>query len=167
MVLFGILPLVCGQAGPSPREDGRFLERYREHIQLSQKLDGGGLLRPLTILLVDDGEEFRRFVHSLLETKSQFQVHMASDGLEAVQKAEELQPNLILLDIGLPTINGIEVARRVRSLAPSTRILFVSALSDPDVVSEALLLGAGYVHKLSAQRDLLPAIEAILLGGNS
>jgi len=121
-------------------------------------------LRSLTILVAEDAEEFRRFVCSLLRSTDEFQVDVASDGLEAVQKAQELQPDLILLDIGLPNLNGIEVARRVRRLAPSTRILFVSALSDPDVVSEALRLGAGYVHKLSVHGDLLPAIEATLRG---
>jgi DNA-binding response OmpR family regulator len=119
---------------------------------------------PLTILVVEDHEEFRRFICSLLRSKAESQVEVASDGLEAVTKAQELQPELILLDVGLTNLNGIEVARRVRKLTPSTRILFVSALSDPDVVSEALSLGAGYVHKPSVQSDLLPAIEATFRG---
>lgn len=119
---------------------------------------------PLTILVVEDHEEFRRFVCSLLRQKAEVQIEEASDGLGAVQKARELRPTLILLDVGLPDIDGLEVARRVREFAPTTQILFVSALADPEVVSEALRLGTGYVHKPSVQADLLPAVEAILRG---
>jgi CheY-like chemotaxis protein len=121
-------------------------------------------VRSITILVVEDVEEFRRFVCSLLRLKSEFQVEVASDGLEALQKAQELQPDLILLDIGLPKLDGIEVARRVRKFAPAAPILFVSALSDAGVVRAALSLGAGYIHKPSVQNDLLPAIEAALNG---
>src|SRR6185437_10015761 len=91
------------------------------------------------VLVVDDNELFRRFVCSMLGQKPELRViGEAVDGLEAVQKAEELQPDLILLDIGLPTLNGIEVARRARKLAPDSKILFVSMESSPEVVQEAL-----------------------------
>lgn len=117
------------------------------------------------ILVVDDFEQFRRFVCSLLQERAEFQVAQASDGLEAVQKAGEQQPDVILLDIALPSLNGLEVARRVRKLAPSTKILFLSQEPSPEVVQEALNLGAlGYVHKPYTVRDLRPAIEAILRG---
>jgi DNA-binding NarL/FixJ family response regulator len=86
-----------------------------------------------------------------------------SDGLEAVQKAEELQPDLIVLDIGLPGLNGIEAARRIRKLSPNSKILFASQDCAPDVVQEALSLGAlGYVLKAHAATDLLAAVEAVL-----
>jgi CheY-like chemotaxis protein len=89
----------------------------------------------------------------------------ASNGSEAVQKAEELQPDLILLDIGLPRLNGIEAARRIRKLSPKSKILFVSQESSADVVQEALSLGAlGYVVKTHAGKDLLAAVEAVLQG---
>jgi CheY-like chemotaxis protein len=102
----------------------------------------------------------------MLERGDEFQViGQASDGLEALQKATELQPDLILLDIGLPKLNGIETARRVRKLAPDIRILFFSQYSSSDVVQEALGTGAlGYVHKLHARSELLPAIKAVLAG---
>ena len=88
-----------------------------------------------------------------------------SDGLEAVHKAEELKPDLILLDIGLPTLNGIEVARQIRKLAPDSKIVFLSQESSSEVVEEALRLGAwGYVLKTRAGSDLLPAVEAVLSG---
>jgi DNA-binding NarL/FixJ family response regulator len=89
----------------------------------------------------------------------------ALDGLEAVQKAEELQPDLIVLDIGLPTLNGIEAARQIRKFAPESKIIFVSQESSPDVVQEALGLGTcGYVVKSQAQRELLAAVDAVLEG---
>ena len=89
----------------------------------------------------------------------------ASDGLEAVRKAEELKPDLIVLDIGLPTLNGIEVARRIRKLCPECRILFVSQESSADVMQEALSTGArGYVVKSDVGRGLLTAVDAVLRG---
>ena len=118
---------------------------------------------PYRILVVDDFAGFRRFVNSALRRRTRFQIVEASDGLAAVQKAEELKPDLILLDIGLPSLNGLEVARRIREFDPSARILFLSQECSADVILEALGLG-GYVHKSSAQRDLLPAIEAVLKG---
>jgi len=122
------------------------------------------LVHSIKILVVEDFEGFRRFICSALQQRPEFQVAQASDGLEALQKTEQLQPDLILLDIGLPKLNGIEVARRVLRLAPAARILFLSVESDPDVVRKALSLGAGYIHKLRAQSDLLPAVEAVLRG---
>ena len=118
------------------------------------------------ILVVDDFLPYRQFVSSILQERPGWQVTgEASDGLEAVQRAEELQPDLILLDIGLPKLNGIEAAGRIRNLAPQSKILFVSQESSADVVEEALRLGArGYILKAYAQRDLLAAVEAVLEG---
>ncbi|MGC1450704.1 MAG: response regulator transcription factor [Candidatus Sulfotelmatobacter sp.] len=95
------------------------------------------------VLVVDDYEPFRRFVCSTLEQRPDLQIiGEVSDGLEAVQKAEELQPDLIVLDIGLPTLNGIEAARRIRKLSPESRIVVLSQEFSADVVQEALRLGA-------------------------
>jgi len=86
-----------------------------------------------------------------------------SDGHQAVQKVQELQPDLIVLDIGLPTLNGIEVARRIRTHAPKSKILFLSENRSLDVAEEALRTGAGgYVVKSEAANELLPAIKAVL-----
>jgi|SRR5580704_10328996 DNA-binding NarL/FixJ family response regulator len=118
------------------------------------------------ILVVDDYEPFRRFVRSTLGKRPELQiVGEASDGFEAVEKAEELQPDLILLDVGLPTLNGIEAARQIHTLAPESKMIFLSQESSADMVQEALSLGAwGYVAKVKAGSDLLPAVEAVLQG---
>jgi DNA-binding NarL/FixJ family response regulator len=115
---------------------------------------------------VDDFEPWRRFVSSQLQQHPELLIICeASDGLEAVQKAEELQPDLILLDIGLPTLNGIEAARRIRELAPQAKILFVSQESSSDLVQEAFALGArGYVIKSNGETDLLAAVNEIIAG---
>jgi DNA-binding NarL/FixJ family response regulator len=118
------------------------------------------------VLVVDDYEPWRSFASTKLQTKPGLQVvSEASDGLEAVQKAQGLQPDLILLDIGLPTINGIEAARRILQHSPNTKILFVSEQRSPDIVEEALRTGAGgYVVKSKAATELLLAVEAVLQG---
>jgi len=118
------------------------------------------------VLVVDDFEAFRRLPCSILETMPELQVIcQASDGLEAVQRAEELQPDLILLDIGLPTLNGIEAARQIRRLSPESKIIFLTQESSTDIVQEGLNLGArGYVLKTRAALDLVAALEAVLDG---
>jgi DNA-binding NarL/FixJ family response regulator len=118
------------------------------------------------VLVVDDYEPFRRFVCSMLKRRPALQViGEASEGSEAAQQAEELQPDLILLDVGLPILNGIDVARRIRKLSPGSKIIFVSQESSADVVQEAFLLGAlGYVVKIGAGSELLTAVDAVLRG---
>lgn len=118
------------------------------------------------VLVVDDFEPFRRFVTSTVQKQPGLQVICeTSDGLEAVHKAEELQPDLIVLDLGLPTLNGVEAARRIHQLSPKSRILFVSQESSADVVQEAFSVGGlGYVVKAHAGRELLAAIETVCQG---
>jgi DNA-binding NarL/FixJ family response regulator len=120
----------------------------------------------IRILVVDDYEPWRRFVLTTLLKQPELEViGEVSDGLEAVQKAEELQPDLILLDIGLPTLNGIEAARRIRKVSPGSKILFASENRSADITEEALSTGAdGYVVKSNAARELLPAVKAVLEG---
>jgi DNA-binding NarL/FixJ family response regulator len=118
------------------------------------------------ILLVEDFEPFRRFIRSQLQPRLDLEVIAeASDGLEAVHVAGQLQPDLILLDIGLPRLNGIEAARRIHKLCPETKIVFLSQESSADVIEEALNSGGtGYVIKANAGSELLDAIDAITDG---
>jgi len=115
---------------------------------------------------VDDFEPYRKFVSSLLHERPDLQVVCeVSDGLQAVEKAQQLKPDLILMDIGLPGINGIEAARRIRTLVPHSKIIFLTQESSPEVVQEAISLGAsGYVLKIEAETDLLMAVQAVLEG---
>ena len=120
---------------------------------------------PLRILVVEDHAPFRRLTCTALRRQAEFEIVEAVDGLEAIRKAEDLQPDLILLDINLPGMHGFEVAKRILPLVPQARVLFLSQEGSPDIVQEALSLGAlGYVQKLSAATDLLPAVEAVLAG---
>jgi DNA-binding NarL/FixJ family response regulator len=123
-------------------------------------------LSPIRILVADDFEGWRRQVRLLFQARPQWQIIAeVSDGSEAVQKVADLKPDLIVLDIGLPKLNGIEAARRIRHLSFNSTIVFLSQNNDPDVVRAALSTGAlGYVHKTDARSDLLPAIEAVLRG---
>ena len=121
---------------------------------------------PIRILVVEDFVPFRRFICSKLEEQHDLEVIcQVSDGLEGVQRAKELQPDLVLLDVGLPTLNGIEAARQIRKISPDSKIIFVSQESSCEVVQEALSIGArSYVVKTRAGTDLLPAVEAVLGG---
>ena len=122
--------------------------------------------RTIDALVVDDIASFREIVRSIVDPHYVRFVGEASDGLEAIQKAEELKPDLILLDIGLPQLNGIEVAKRVLQCLPHTLIVFVSMHCDHGTVREALDTGAkGYVLKGAAGRELGPAIQAVFNGG--
>lgn len=121
---------------------------------------------PIRVLVVDDYEAWRVYCSTTLRKEPTIQViGVAADGLEAVQRVEELKPDLIVLDVGLPTLNGIEVARRIRRVSPASEILFLSENRAADVVEEALQTGAsGFVLKSDAESNLLPAVRAVLQG---
>ena len=120
----------------------------------------------IRLLVIDDYEPWRRFVGTTFEKYPELQIiGEASDGLEAVQKAQDLLPDLILMDIGLPRLGGIEAAVRIHQLVPSVKILFISQNSDADVVEAALSNGAsGYLLKTEASRELLVAINTVIRG---
>ena len=120
----------------------------------------------IRILIVDDYAPWRKSLRAILRNHPESVVlGEAEDGLEAVQKAGELLPNLILLDIGLPQLDGLQAAKQILEITPGMAIVFVTLNNDPIVIDAALSDGAkGYVLKLDAIKELWPAIESVLQG---
>jgi len=118
------------------------------------------------VLVVDDHQPWRRHLSSAVQASLGWCVIGESDdGPDAIEKATALEPDLILLDMELPTLSGLEAARRILAVDTQTRILFVSAHSSWDIVAAAMVAGArGYVLKSELGRDLLPAMQAIADG---
>ena len=118
----------------------------------------------LRLLVVDDFEQWRRFVRTKIQGIPDIViVGEASDGPEAIEKAGKLQADLVLLDIGLPSMNGIEVAREIRRISPKSVIVFMTQHQSSDVIEECFRAGAsGYVLKSSAANHLIPALNAAL-----
>jgi DNA-binding NarL/FixJ family response regulator len=129
----------------------------------SRNISSAALVR---ILLVDDFEPFRKHVRSLIMRRAEWVIQCeVADGLAAVQQAEEGRPDLILLDIGLLKLNGIEAARRIRRNDPLSKILFLTQESSSTIVDEAFHLGAqGYILKLDVGKEILLGIDAVLRG---
>ena len=140
--------------------------RIRPSLRFAKECENDVQALPIRVMVVEDFPSFRLFILSKLQQNPELLIICeVADGLEAVRKAEELKPDLILLDIGLPTLNGMEVARRIRALLPESKIIFSTQETSSAIVQEAMRLGAwGYVFKTHAEGDLLPAIEAVLSG---
>lgn len=134
-------------------------------VRRTEVLISMALPRANTIVIADDFAQFRRFIRSRLQGEEFQIVAEASDGLEAVAKTTRLQPDLVLLDVQMPNLNGLEAAVQIRSTAPNSKILFVSQNTDPDIVQSAMRDGAaGYLCKSAINRELLPAVKAALSG---
>lgn len=122
--------------------------------------------RFIRVFLVEDFSPFREFLRTALEQMPGFEiVGEAEDGIEAVQKIRELNPDLILVDVGLPHLSGIDVARQVQSFSAHAIILFVSQICDWDIIEHAFLYGArGYVVKSDAAAEFVTAVESVARG---
>jgi len=120
----------------------------------------------IKILVVDDHEHVRKTICDLLRREKGWEVICeAADGQEGVLVAEKLRPDVVVLDISMPTLGGIEAAVRIRWTAPKTRIVFLSQHNSKALVDAALATGAhGYVTKSNAGTDLARAIRAVLEG---
>ena len=116
------------------------------------------------ILIADDFEAWRLEVRTFLQARTEWKiVSEARDGLEVVQKASKLRPDVVLLDIGTPGLNGIAAAAQIRQLSPNSKIIFLTANSDSDVIHEAQNAGLdGYVLKFQGGNELIAAIEKAL-----
>jgi DNA-binding NarL/FixJ family response regulator len=115
------------------------------------------------ILIVDDCEPWRRAVCAMLAEDADLEVVCeGADGLEAVQKCEERQPDMVLLDIQLPKVNGLDAARQIHEVSPGTKVLFLSSYHSLEVMREALKLGAAFIVKADAAQDLLPIIRSVV-----
>ena len=137
----------------------KYLQRYEFLRYRVPKMQG------FRVLIVDDFASFRKCVCAMLRGTPFRVVGQAANGLDAVQKARRCQPDLILLDIGLPKLNGIEAARRISVAASRSKVVFVSVNDDPGVVQSALRNGAcGYILKSAVSGELLLALAAVLRG---
>jgi two-component system, NarL family, response regulator NreC len=119
-----------------------------------------------TIVLADDHDVVRRGLQFILETESDFDVvGEAADGLETVRIVEQLQPDVLVVDVMMPGLSGLEVSRRVAEVAPHTNVVVVSMYANEAYVMEAIQSGAkGYVLKNSTQDELIPAVRKAAIG---
>jgi DNA-binding NarL/FixJ family response regulator len=120
-------------------------------------------VKPLRILIADDHDLMRRGIRTLLSSNASFEIcGEAKTGREAVEAAEKLRPDIAILDIGMPDLNGVEAARRIKKASPATEILILSLHYSDQLVREIVDAGVrGYIVKSDSDRDLLIAVETL------
>ena len=118
----------------------------------------------IRILVVDDFPQWQRFLRTKLESERNLRIiAVANNGLDGVQQAAELQPDLVLMDLSMPVMNGLDATRRIRKISPGTRIIFLTENPHRDLVLAAFEAGAcGYILKSDSAADLVPGIRAVL-----
>jgi DNA-binding NarL/FixJ family response regulator len=115
------------------------------------------------ILVVDDHPIVRHGLRTLLGGRPEWEIiDEAEDGIEAVEKTDRLKPDVVVLDVSMPRMDGLEACRRIRTSVPKSEVLIVTQDDSPQMIREALSAGArGYIVKSDAARDLLAALEAV------
>jgi DNA-binding NarL/FixJ family response regulator len=123
-------------------------------------------MKSLRILVADDHEVVRRGLCALLQAQSDWEIcGEATDGREAVNKAEQLKPDVVVLDIGMPNLSGLEATRQILAAAPQTRVLILTLHDSDQIVTEVLSAGArGFLSKSDAARELVSAVDALKRG---
>jgi len=135
-------------------------------MQAREQLDGGRgtrLFEPLRVLVVDDNQSIRRAIRQLLQTQVDIEViGEAVDGIDAIRKTRTYRPDVILMDLAMPTMNGFEAVRQIKKESPTTQVLFLSQLDSDAFTREALAVGAsGYILKSNASKQLIPAVKEV------
>jgi DNA-binding NarL/FixJ family response regulator len=122
------------------------------------------IMGTVRVLVADDQEAIRKRVASIIQSNPNLEVCAeAANGLEAIEKAQESNPDLVVLDITMPDLNGFEAARKIKQIAPDTPILILTVHKSRQLMEEAKMIGVhGYVTKAEAGQCLLKAIDAVL-----
>lgn len=160
--------MMNSQARGEARSDGK-LEGQPEWTEPARNQSATGLkplgsaMKNLRILIADDHDIVRRGIRSLIESRPEWKVcDEAHSGREAVAKAEERKPDIVILDVSMPELNGLEAARRIKKVSPNSEILILSVHYSDQLIKEILDAGVrGFVVKSDSDRDLIVAVESL------
>ena len=151
------------QSGRHPSQKALKFEDQSDMLVHERRFDGGGVLGVTTILLVDEYDVVRQGLRALLGGPGWDVVGEASDGLPAIEMAEKIKPDIVIVDYLLPTMTGADVARRIKQLHPSTEVMIFTVLDTEDVVRDSLSAGAlGFLVKSDDARQFTAAIESLI-----
>jgi DNA-binding NarL/FixJ family response regulator len=125
-------------------------------------------VKQITVLLAEDHAEFRKSIKSLVEMDGDIEVIAeAKNGREAVHMAGTLHPHVVIMDIAMPLLNGLQAAQQISKVSPATRVLMLSAHPEPEYITQAVMSGAsGYLIKQSSMQVLATAVREVLKGNS-